>query len=270
MLFNLVEPFRPVRVFLAASLNHSAWRDRTPSDRAPSPIMGDIAMTGLHRTTAGALMALALLAAPGARAATDEQNLVDRARITLDDVKRDKEFGNTEQLLRRAKAVMIVPSLFKGGFFVGGEGGTGVLLSRTPNGGWSYPAFYTMASASFGLQIGAEESELVLIALSDKAKEAFMRDEFKIGADAGLAVVTLGANAEAATTANLNADIVVWASSSGAYGGLTVNGSIIKPRDSYNEAYYGRAASPMVITAGTGVTNRAADPLRGTLKALSH
>jgi len=227
-------------------------------------------MTGFRKMMAGALLALTMVAAPAARAASDEQNLVDRARITLDDVKRDKEFGNAGQLLKRAKAVMIVPSLFKGGFFVGGEGGTGVLLTRQPGGEWSYPAFYTLASASFGLQIGAEESELVLIALSDKAKQAFMRDEFKLGADAGLAVVTLGANAEAATTANLNADIVVWASSSGAYGGLTLNGSIIKPRDTYNEEYYGRAASPAVITAGTGVANRAADPLRGTLKALSY
>jgi lipid-binding SYLF domain-containing protein len=218
--------------------------------------------------TACALTALTLLAAPMARAASDEQNLVDRARITLDDVKRDKEFGNTQQLLKRAKAVMIVPSLFKGGFFVGGEGGTGVLMSRHPNGGWSYPAFYTLASASFGLQIGAEESELVLIALSEKAKRAFMQDEFKIGADAGLAIVTLGASAEAATTANLNADIVVWASSSGAYAGLSLNGSIIKPRDSYNADYYGKPASPLTITTD-GVSNHAADSLRGTLRSLS-
>jgi len=227
-------------------------------------------MIGFHRMAAGAVVALTVLTAPMARAASDEQNLIDSARITLDDVKRDKEFGNAEQLLKRAKAVMIVPSLFKGGFFVGGEGGTGVLLTKQPNGEWSYPAFYTLASASFGLQIGAQESELVLIALTDKAKDAFMKDEFKIGAEAGLAVVTLGTSAEASTTANLNADIVVWASSTGAYGGLTLNGSVIKPRDTYNEEYYGRATSPAVITAGTGVANRAADPLRHTLKALSY
>jgi len=226
-------------------------------------------MKSFNRMTAGAIAALAIFAAPMAMAASDAQNLVDKARITLDDVKRDKEFGNTQQLLKRAKAVMIVPSLFKGGFFVGGEGGSGVLLTREPDGAWSYPAFYTLASASFGLQIGAQESELVLIALSNKAKEAFMRDEFKLGAEAGLAVVTLGASAEADTTANLNADIVVWASSSGAYGGLTLNGSVIKPRDSYNEEFYGKAASPMTITAGHAVKNRAADPLRITLRTLS-
>ena len=226
-------------------------------------------MKSFNRMTAGAIAALAIFVAPMALAASDAQNLVDKARITLDDVKRDKEFGNTQQLLKRAKAVMIVPSLFKGGFFVGGEGGSGVLLTREPDGNWSYPAFYTLASASFGLQIGAQESELVLIALSNKAKEAFMRDEFKLGAEAGLAVVTLGASAEASTTANLNADIVVWASSSGAYGGLTLNGSVIKPRDSYNEEFYGKAASPMTITSGHAVTNRAADPLRVTLRTLS-
>ena len=226
-------------------------------------------MKSFNRMTAGAIAALAIFVAPMAMAASDAQNLVDKARITLDDVKRDKEFGNTQQLLKRAKAVMIVPSLFKGGFFVGGEGGSGVLLTREPDGAWSYPAFYTLASASFGLQIGAQESELVLIALSNKAKEAFMRDEFKLGAEAGLAVVTLGASAEASTTANLNADIVVWASSSGAYGGLTLNGSVIKPRDSYNEEFYGKAASPMTITSGHAVTNRAADPLRITLRTLS-
>jgi lipid-binding SYLF domain-containing protein len=219
--------------------------------------------------TVSACAALIFLAAPLARAATDEQDLVDRARIVLDDVKSDKEFGNASHLLKRASAVLIVPSLFKGGFFIGGEGGTGVLLTRLPDGDWSYPAFYTMASASFGLQIGAEESELVLIALTDRAKKAFMTDEFKLGAEAGLAVVTLGASAEAATTANLNADIVVWASSSGAYGGLTLNGSIIKPRDSYNETYYGRAASPATITAGNSVANHGAEALRATIRSIS-
>ncbi len=223
----------------------------------------------VNRSRLGAVVALLLLTAGTAHAASDQQNLIDQARITLDDVKRDKEFGNAQDLLKRAKAVLIVPALFKGGFFVGGEGGTGVLLTRTANGGWSYPAFYTMASASFGLQIGAQQSELVLIALSDKARQAFMEDEFKIGAEAGLAVVTLGASAEAATTSNFNADIVVWSSSSGAYAGLTLNGSIIKPRDSDNEAFYGSPVSPAQITRGNVPAKRDAEPLRRTLSSMS-
>jgi lipid-binding SYLF domain-containing protein len=149
--------------------------------------------------------------------------------------------------MHRAKGVMIVPALVKGGFFFGGEGGDAVLLTRGPDGSWSQPAFYTLASASFGLQIGLQQSELVLIVLSDHALNAFMSDEFKIGAQAGLAIVTLGSMAEADTTSHLNADIVIWASSTGVYGGLTLNGSLIKPRTEYNAGFYGRAENPADI-----------------------
>jgi SH3 domain-containing YSC84-like protein 1 len=211
------------------------------------------------------LALLTLFLASPAQAASEEQTLVNQARITLDNVKSDKEFGNTLQLLKRAKAVMIVPGLIKGGFFVGGEGGTGVLLARRADGTWSNPAFYTMAAASFGLQIGGEKSELVLILLTDKAKNAFMTDEFKLGAQAGLTVVTLGSSAEAATASNMNADIVVWASSTGAYAGLTLDGSIVKPRMTFNDAYYGHTASPADILGGHEY-NPAADHLRITLE----
>ena len=162
-----------------------------------------------------AALGLMTATATAALAASDQQDLVEHARITLDDLRKDKEFGNGAELMRRAKGVLIVPSLIKGGFFLGGEGGTGVLLTRGADRAWSYPAFYTLASASFGLQIGGEEAELIVFALTEKGLQAFMRDQFKIGAQAGLAVVTLGSTAEASTTSALNADLVVWSSSSG-------------------------------------------------------
>ncbi|MDR3517908.1 MAG: lipid-binding SYLF domain-containing protein [Azospirillaceae bacterium] len=211
-------------------------------------------------------LALALfVGAPAAWAASDQQQLVDRARITIDDVRKDKEFGNAPELLRRARAVMIVPQLVKGGFFVGGEGGDAVLLDRSRGKSWSGPAFYTLGSASFGLQIGLEQSELVLFVMSDKALSALMADQFKIGAGAGLAIVTLGSSAEAATTAALHADIIVWASSSGAYAGVTLNGTVIKPRDSYNAAYYGHPVSVSDILRAHRAQNHHADALRQTL-----
>ena len=214
-----------------------------------------------------AAAALGFMTATGsaALAASDQQDLIEHARITLDDLHRDKEFGNGAELLRRAKGVLIVPSLIKGGFFLGGEGGTGVLLTRTGAHDWSYPAFYTLASASFGLQIGGEEAELIVFALTEKGLQAFMKDQFKIGAQAGLAIVTLGSTAEASTTSALNADLVVWSSASGAYAGLTLNGSIIKPRDSWNTAYYGHAVSPAAIVNRHAAKNHGADGLRTTL-----
>src|SRR5580692_5899658 len=97
------------------------------------------------------MIAIAALAALGltfmmpvaASAASDQQNLVDEARITLDHLKTDREFGNAAELLRKARAVLIVPTLVKAGFFLGGEGGDGVMLARSGHGTWTDPAFYT-------------------------------------------------------------------------------------------------------------------------------
>ena len=101
-------------------------------------------------------LAVVLLVPVVARAQSDQQALVDRSLQTIEDLRHDKAFGNARQLMHHARAVLIVPRLFKGGFIVGGEGGNGVLLARGPGGSWSDPAFYGLGSASFGLQAGLE------------------------------------------------------------------------------------------------------------------
>lgn len=208
-----------------------------------------------------------ILVSPGpVLAASEEQNLVDEARITLDHLKHDKEFGNAQQLLHRARAVLVIPNLVKAGFFLGGEGGDGVMLARSARGTWTDPAFYTMASASFGLQIGIQSAEVVMLIMTDKALNALEQDQFKFGAQASLAVVTLGSSAQAATSTALDsADIIVWASASGAYAGLTLEGSLVKPRDSYNEAYYGRPIAVKEILNMNEGHNPNAEPLRRAL-----
>ncbi len=221
-------------------------------------------MFRLSRLAGSAMLLAAAFAAPMAHAATDQQNLVDRARITIDDIHKDKAFGNAPDILRRARAVLIVPRLYKGGFFVGGEGGDGVLLARTPR-GWSEPAFYAIGSASFGLQIGLEQSEVVMFIMSQRALEAVLRNEFKIGANAGLAVVTLGSGVGAATTSAAGADIVVWASSSGAYAGVTLEGSVIKPRPEWDRDYYGHAMTTRDVIFHRDANNPGATGLREAL-----
>src|ERR1700722_3986171 len=213
-----------------------------------------------------AALSLALLT-PVAAHASDEQNLVDEARITLDHLRTDKEFGNAPELLRKARAVLIVPNLVKAGFFLGGEGGDGVMLARSGRGTWTDPAFYTLASASFGLQIGIQAAEVVMIVNTDKALNALEADQFKFGAQAGIAVVTLGAGAQAASsTALQSADIIVWSSASGAYAGVTLEGSLVKPRDSYNESYYGRPIAVREILNMNAGRNPGADNLRAMLR----
>jgi lipid-binding SYLF domain-containing protein len=202
-----------------------------------------------------------------AMAATEQQQVIDRARITIEDMQKDKAFGTSKDLVRKARAIMIVPRLYKGGFFVGGEGGTGVMLTHG-SAGWSQPAFYYLGSASFGLQIGLEQAEMVMFVMTQKALDALYADQFKIGANAGITVVTLGSNVEGATTSNAGADIVTWASSSGAYAGISLNGSVIKPDNDDNKGYYGRAATPKTITTGTSMSNPGAAGLRQSLTAL--
>ncbi len=224
-------------------------------------------MFGMTKIALGVAIALVLMLAPAARAASDQENLVDEARITIDNLKKDQEFGDARALMRKARAVLIVPALLKGGFFVGGEGGSGVLLAKS-KGAWSYPAFYTLASGSFGLQIGLEQAELIMIVMNEKALSAVMKSQFKVGADAGLAIVTLGSSAEAATTRAAGADIVVWASASGAYAGISINGSIMKPRGAWNDAYYGHAVHVSDIVLKGAARNPNADALRADLASL--
>jgi len=206
----------------------------------------------VNRRTLGGLMTMGLGAAalgrlaprPAMAAPTSDQiELVRKANVTLDEARHDPQFGNAADLFQKARAVMVVPSLVKGGFFVGGEGGNAVLMASHGK-TWSHPAFYTLASASFGLQIGLEVSELVLFVMSERALNAWMQDEVKLGGQAGLTVLVLGTSAAAAATTHANIDVIAWAKSKGAYAGITLEGSIIKPRNEWNTAYYGRPITP--------------------------
>jgi lipid-binding SYLF domain-containing protein len=214
-----------------------------------------------------ASLALGAVNSP-ALAATGEQATVDHAIGTLQDLRGDKEFGNARQLIRQARAVLIAPRIFKAGFFFGGEGGSAVLMVRGP-GGWSDPAFYTVASASFGLQIGAQESEMIMFVMSERALNALMQDRFKIGANAGIAVATLGSTVEGATTAHVGADIVVWASASGAYAGLSLDGTLIEPQLDGDAHYYGHPVTSSDIVIRRDVRNPGARALVRSIDSLA-
>jgi lipid-binding SYLF domain-containing protein len=213
-----------------------------------------------------AALAVTVLAAPMARAQTSQQVTVDGARKVLADLRHDKEFGNAAQLMRRAKAVFIVPKLIKGGFFVGGEGGDGVLMVQK-HGGWSAPGFFAIGAASFGLQAGLEQSEMIMLIMTQKGLEGVLRDNFKIGAQAGVSVVTLGSGVEGAIGGASPPDVVVWSSSTGLYGGLTVDGSVIKSEPRKDAEFYGRPLTSRDVLFGPVDSPRAA-PLRRELNGI--
>jgi lipid-binding SYLF domain-containing protein len=201
----------------------------------------------------GAALAFAalLFTNPAAAAADERQDALQRAAATIQKAKVDPIFASARSRLDQAKAVIIVPSLVRGGFIFGAEGGNGVLIGKTPDGMWSDPVFVTLASASFGLQAGLDSSEVVMLIMSDQALQAVTRSGFKFGAGAGLTMITLGASAEAATPGNLAGDIIVWAASRGGlYGGVKLDGSVINIRDDWNQSFYGRRVDAGDILAG--------------------
>ncbi len=169
--------------------------------------------------------------------------------------------ANAAHLLETARAVLIFPDLLKGGVGIGGSRGQGVLLARGAQ-GWSYPAFYETSSVSLGLQLGAEESAVVMLVMSQRAEDNLMRNNnFTLKATGGLSLVDFNT----ATQAQLEgADVVVWSKSKGAYGGLTLSGSDVSQRLDLDQSYYGQPVNAAQIAQG-GVRNPQADPLRAAL-----
>jgi lipid-binding SYLF domain-containing protein len=192
-------------------------------------------------------LAPAMAAAMPAIALTPQQELVDEARITFDKLITSVEFGELPGYLKRAKAIMIFPDIFKAGFVIGGQGGSGLLLVRDPAKGWSQPAFYTLAEGSLGLQIGGQSSETIFTIMSQKALDAILDNQMKFGGDMSVAVGPIGKGIGANTTTNLSADVYTFAKTSGVFGGISLSGAGILKNDDYNTAYYGAGATPYAI-----------------------
>lgn len=196
------------------------------------------------------------------------QGLVDKARITFNDFMHDSNYVWLHENIDHAKGILIFPQVIKGGFIWGGSGGTGVLMVRDQRtGDWSEPAFYTIGSVTFGLQIGGEAAEVVMLAMTQKAVDSLLSSSVKLGGDASIALGPVGAGAKAnAGIPNVTADFVSFAKTKGLYAGLNLEGSVVAVRDSLNKAYYGRDVRPKDIIVKHTVSNRGSDELRATLK----
>src|SRR5579859_6587372 len=215
---------------------------------------------------AGAALGVMALLVPGsAHAQGDQQTLVDRSTLALQEMMNQTISDDPRRMLSRARGVMICPRVFKAGFFFGGEGGSCVLLSRAANGTWSYPAFYGMGSGSFGLQIGIQDAEFVMMIMTERGLNAILNSQFKLGADASLAIATIGAGVQGSTTGALGADIIAFSQTRGLYGGISLEGSLMGQRISWDQAYYGRGFDARQIIIDMQGANPGADPLRDVL-----
>ncbi len=197
------------------------------------------------------LITLTFLSLASCRSAGDigsePEQLVERSRVSFQSMMADNQYPGLVEMATRAKAIIIVPNMIRAAFFFGGRGGNAVMLVRGADGHWSPPAFYTLGGISWGLQIGGQTSELVITVMTDKGVNAIMNREVTLGADAGLAVGELGKGVNAATGMDTKADMYAFARSEGLFVGVSLEGSVIAPRETWNQQLYGQDASPSNI-----------------------
>ncbi len=199
---------------------------------------------------------------------TVADNLVTHAADTVERFKTLPQMANFKHEITTAEAIVVLPSVFKAGYFIGGEGGNGVLAVRGAEGVWSHPALYTLAGASFGLQIGLQDTEIVLVLRSAKALEAVLEHQGKLGADLGLTVGVVGMGVEASTTTALGPDVLAFANSIiGLYGGVSLEGAALVRRTDLNEAFYAPGAVTRAIVFENKYSNPKAASLRTALAA---
>jgi SH3 domain-containing YSC84-like protein 1 len=181
------------------------------------------------------------------REATDDR--LEHAGAVLREIMAAPDKGIPEEVLEHAKCVAVVPHLLKGGFVFGAENGRGVATCRTPN-GWSAPAFFTITGGSWGLQIGVEGIDLVMILQGDKGMAHLIGSKFEIGGDASAAAGPVGRHASADTDWKLNTEILTYSRAKGIFAGVTLNGAAIRRDDDSTDAIYGREVPTRRILRG--------------------
>jgi lipid-binding SYLF domain-containing protein len=193
----------------------------------------------------------------------EQQRLVEKARLTLLAFAADPGLqAALREWSPETRALFIVPQFLRGAFVFGGAGGSGLLLVRDEKtGNWGDPVFYTIGSASFGLQVGGDVSEIVLLVRTIKGLEEFYRSDFKLGANAGMAAGPVG---KGASVHGLAADIIAYARKKGVFAGIAINGAFVAVADEANEAYYGRPVRPTDVAIKQSAYNPRSLDLRNT------
>ena len=197
------------------------------------------------------LIAFALVASMSVAALAAEKDnavlKVDEASVVVMKMMGAEDMGVARELLGKAKAVAIFPGVFKAGFIVGGEGGTGIILSRTKD-GWTAPAFYTLAGASVGLQIGASSTDFMMMIMTDQGLKGILKGNAKLGADASVAAGPVGRSASGSTTfSGWDSDIYSYSMSAGAFAGIALNGAGLEFDKERSQAYFGKSFTPAQI-----------------------
>ena len=194
------------------------------------------------------LLAMSAVSVP----AQKESRTQDSARHASTSAKTFTEIMNVrdraipKELLDKAEAIAVFPGVIKAAFIVGGRGGQGVISKRVGR-GWSAPAFFNLSGGSFGVQIGAQKNDYVFLIMNDEGVKGLLEDKFEMGGEAGVVAGPVGREVAASTNPTLDAGILSYSRSKGAFIGAALKGAVISPDNDLNEAVYGMKATQVLI-----------------------
>lgn len=197
------------------------------------------------------------------------EDRVKASATVIDEIQSAPDTGIPEEVMGSAECVAVVPSLLKGGFIVGARYGKGVASCRTPK-GWSAPAFFSIKGGSFGLQIGGQAVDLIMLVMNQDGMHNLLNSKFKLGADASVAAGPVGRHAAADTDWKLKAQVLSYSRARGAFAGLELNGAAIDQDKDSTREFYGRMVPFKTSLSGTIDAPENARPLLETLSKWAH
>jgi SH3 domain-containing YSC84-like protein 1 len=216
------------------------------------------------------LLLMGLIGSVGtlAWAGSDREDTVDRLQKSVDvlqSIMSTPDKGIPEEVLSGAKCILVVPNLIKGGFIIGGKHGRGVASCRTPE-GWSAPAFVSIGGGSWGLQIGVEGVDLVMLVMNDRGLQHLLSSKFEMTGEGSVAAGPVGRHTSAGTDILLNTEVLTYSRSKGIFGGLTLEGAVVEQDNDSTRAIYGKHMMFRTILSGHASTPRSGE---GFVEAVS-
>jgi lipid-binding SYLF domain-containing protein len=213
--------------------------------------MGSFAFQELTVKRSVAIIALLFCALSGWAQDREKQlQRVQEAGTVMKEIMSASDKGIPEDIIGSAKCVAVVPSLLKGGFVIGGAYGHGVASCRTEKGVWSAPAFFGVKGGSFGLQIGGQAVDLVMLIMNDEGMKNLLASKFKLGADASVAAGPVGRLAEGSTDWKMRAQVLTYSRARGVFAGVSLNGAVISQDHDDTRAFYGRMVTFRTLLTG--------------------
>ena len=218
------------------------------------------------RTIGSVMTVVATVATLGADLSTAQTRRIQEAAAVLKEIHAAPDKDIPQELWDRAKCVIVVPSMKKAAFVVGGEYGKG-LMSCRKGAEWTSPVFMEIGKGSWGLQIGAQSIDLVLLVTNDRGMEKLLQDKVTLGAEASVAAGPVGRDARAGTDAQMNAEILSYSRTQGLFAGVNLSGGVLRPDKEDNHDLYGKDVSPRDVLAGGPITvPAAAEPFMNALR----